>query len=85
MEVNDQSYTPAALPPRKETPVPIVHEAWWAVEPVWKFGRRENFLTTNDTRSQLYVGIKLLRKYNVYIFKLLNVYHLRKLWLKGRK
>jgi hypothetical protein len=34
MEVNVQLHAPAALPPVKEPPVPIVKEAGWAPEPV---------------------------------------------------
>jgi hypothetical protein len=30
-----------ALPPGKESPVPIAEEAGWAPEPVWKLWRRE--------------------------------------------
>jgi len=33
MKVNGQLYILAALPPRKESPVPIVQEAGWATEP----------------------------------------------------
>jgi hypothetical protein len=36
MEVSGQVHAPAALPKRKELPVPIGYEAGWAPEPVWK-------------------------------------------------
>jgi hypothetical protein len=36
MGVSGQRHAPAAiLPPGKGPPVPIVHEAGWAPEPVW--------------------------------------------------
>jgi hypothetical protein len=35
MGVSGQHHAPAALPPGKGPPVPIVQEAGWAPEPVW--------------------------------------------------
>jgi hypothetical protein len=35
MEVSGKLHDPAALPPGKETPVPLGLEAAWAPEPVW--------------------------------------------------
>jgi len=43
MEVSGQFQAPAALPLRKEFPVPIGFEAGWAPEPVWTRRRREKF------------------------------------------
>jgi hypothetical protein len=34
-------HDPAALPPRKELPVPIGQESRWAPEPVWTLWGRE--------------------------------------------
>jgi hypothetical protein len=44
MEVSGQLQAPAALTPWKEPQVPIVYEAGWAPESVWKLWRRESFL-----------------------------------------
>jgi hypothetical protein len=41
MEVSDQLYTPAALAPWKEPPVPTGLKVWCAPESVWVLWRRE--------------------------------------------
>jgi hypothetical protein len=41
MEVSSQRDAPAALTPRKKSPVPIELEAEWAPEPVWVFWKIE--------------------------------------------
>jgi hypothetical protein len=42
MEVSGQLQAPAAQPPGKQPPVPIVYEAGWAPGLVWTLWRREN-------------------------------------------
>jgi hypothetical protein len=40
LEVSGELHAPATLPPRKELPVPIGHEAEWAPELVWTTRRK---------------------------------------------
>jgi hypothetical protein len=49
MEVSGQLRVPAALPPRKQRPVPIEKEAGWVAEPVWN--TRENSRPYRDSNS----------------------------------
>jgi hypothetical protein len=51
LEVSGQLHAPAALPPGKELPVPIVQEAGWTPVPVWTTWRRENFWPYRDSNS----------------------------------
>jgi hypothetical protein len=44
MEVNGQLHAPAALPPVKRAPIPVLQEAGLAPEPVWMLWRREKSL-----------------------------------------
>jgi hypothetical protein len=44
MVVSGQLHAPAASPPGKEPPVPIVYEAGWAPEPVWTLRSGEKSL-----------------------------------------
>jgi hypothetical protein len=44
--VTGQLHAPAALPPGKEPPVPILWEAGWAPEPVWTLWRKQKYNTT---------------------------------------
>jgi hypothetical protein len=46
LEVSGQLHVPAALPPGKETPVPIGYEAGWASETDWTTCRGENLSPT---------------------------------------
>jgi hypothetical protein len=41
MEVSGQLHVPAALTPRKKSPVAIGHQVGWAKKPVWALLRRE--------------------------------------------
>jgi hypothetical protein len=41
MEVSDQLHVPVALPPRKESDVPIGYEVGWASEAVWTLWNTE--------------------------------------------
>jgi hypothetical protein len=47
--VSGQLHASAALPPRKETPVPIGEEAGWVPEPVWTTWRREDSCPYRDS------------------------------------
>jgi hypothetical protein len=42
MEVSGQLYAPAALPPGREPPVPIVWKAGWGSELVWTLWGENN-------------------------------------------
>jgi hypothetical protein len=53
LQVSGQLHAPAASPPEKEPPVPIVWEAGWAPEPVWTTWRRENSQPYRDSNSDL--------------------------------
>jgi hypothetical protein len=49
MEVSGKHHAPAALPVRKEPPVPIGYEAGWVPEPVWMLcRRRKSYPAGND-------------------------------------
>jgi hypothetical protein len=43
--------TLAALPPEKERPLPIEHEAVWSLEPAWTLWRREKSLSLAGNRA----------------------------------
>jgi hypothetical protein len=45
MEVNGQFQAPAALPPEKRPPVPILQGAVWAPEPVYSCPYREDIIS----------------------------------------
>jgi hypothetical protein len=52
MGVSGQRHAPAALlPPGKGPPVPIVHEAEWASEPVWTQSLEEKSLPPAGDRT----------------------------------
>jgi len=53
MEMSGQLHGPAALPPGKESPVPIGQEAGWVTELQW---RREKFPASAGTRTPDHAG-----------------------------
>jgi hypothetical protein len=54
MGVSGQRHAPAALlPPGKGPPVPIVQEAGWAPEPVWKQRIEENSFAPAGDRTPI--------------------------------
>jgi hypothetical protein len=54
MGVSGQLHAPAALlPPGKGPPVPIVQEAGWAPEPVWKQRIEENSFAPAGDRTPI--------------------------------
>jgi hypothetical protein len=52
MEVSGQTLAPAALPQKKQPPVPIVEEAGWAPEPVWTLWSKEKCLVPTGNRTR---------------------------------
>jgi len=54
MEVSGQPYAPEALPPRKETPMPLGEEAGWTPETVWTRWRRKKILALPGIEPQSY-------------------------------
>jgi hypothetical protein len=55
MGVSGQRHAPAAfLPPGKGPPVPIVQEAGWAPEPVYKYHLGDNNRPVGDRSSETY-------------------------------
>jgi hypothetical protein len=52
MEVNGQLHAPAALFPGKTLPVPIVYEAGWVQEPVWRSGVEKNTLSLPEIQPR---------------------------------
>jgi hypothetical protein len=66
LEVSGQLHAPAALPPRKEPPVPIGEEVGWTSEPVWKSWRRENSWPHRDSNSDFSVVQPVASRYTDY-------------------
>jgi hypothetical protein len=52
MDVSHQLHAPAALPPRKQTRVPILQEAVWAPEPVWTLWSRDKSLSLVENAGE---------------------------------
>jgi hypothetical protein len=52
MEVSGQLHDPAALPPGKESLVPIRNDAGWEPEPVWTRFWREIFPVRANPQSR---------------------------------
>jgi len=53
MEVSGQPYAPEALPPRKETPMPLGEEAGWTPETVWTRWRRKQIPASAGNRTPI--------------------------------
>jgi hypothetical protein len=51
MEVSGQLHDPAALPPGKESKVPIEQTIEWTSELAWTLWKRENFLAPARKRN----------------------------------
>jgi hypothetical protein len=66
MDVSGQLHAPVALPPGKESPVPIGYEAGWAPEPVCTTWRRENSLTYRGSNSDPSVVQPVASRYTDY-------------------
>jgi hypothetical protein len=63
VKVSGQLHAPAALPPRKEPPVPIGEEVGWTSEPVWMIWRRENSWNYRDSNSDPLVVQSVASRY----------------------
>jgi hypothetical protein len=90
LEVSGQFHVPAALPPEKNSPVPIGQCAGWASEPGWTTWRGEKILTLSglelrplgcQSRSQsLYQNAKIKIKKTMICLSPIIVAALSKAW-----
>jgi hypothetical protein len=70
-----QLHALAALPPRKEPPVPILYEVGWTPEPVWTTLRREYSLPYRDSHSDSSAVQSVSSRYTDYATPAPYLYH----------
>jgi hypothetical protein len=86
MEVSGQLHDLAALPPGKESPVPIAYEAAWTPEPVWTLCRREKPYPCKESKPGCPTRNPSLYRLsypgsNKYLTRTINTGYIKKLYL----
>jgi hypothetical protein len=69
--MSGQLHTPAALPPGKESRVPMGKEVGWASEPIWTTWRSENSCLIGDSNSDPSVVQPVYRECTIKTLKIM--------------